>query len=216
MSIDPATPAPANWADSPGEWERLHQALVVRARALNPEIVFLGDSITQGWDATIWAERWAPLNAVNMGIGGDQTQQILWRIEHGALEGLSPKLVILLIGVNNLWNLEWSADEVAAGVAKVVAFIRQRCPDTKVLVLGILPAQYQPDHPIRVLLNQVNERSTRIDDGATIRYLDIGDSLLEPDGTLSEAVAPDGCHLSAEGYRRFADAIEPVVRSLIA
>lgn len=211
---DPMSPVPAFWPDAPGEWERMHERLAAKAKAEQPRIVFLGDSITQGWDSGIWREKWAPLGAVNLGIGGDQTQQILWRIENGALDDISPRLIVLLIGINNLWSMEWSADEVAAGIRRIVEQIEVKCPAARVLLLGILPAQIQPDAPLRLLLQEVNEHIARLDDGRRVRFLDIGGHLLEPDGVLSPTVAPDGCHLSAEGYRRFAEAIEPLVREL--
>ena len=212
----PTQAAPAEWPEFPGEYERTHQALVEQAHAGPSHVVFLGDSITQGWDPAVWAERGEPLGAVNMGIGGDQTQNVLWRIDHGALDGINPRLVVLMIGVNNLWTLEWTADEIAAGIARIVERIQGKRPGAKILVLGILPTQAMPDNPLRTLMEAINRRGAALDNGATVHFRDIGAALLEPDGTLTTDIEPDGCHLSPEGYRRVADAIAPTVRALLA
>ena len=223
MTPDPASPEPALWPDTPGAWEQMASALAAQARPLDPRVVFLGDSITQGWGGegrAEWESRFAPLVAANLGIGGDRTQNILWRIQHGALDGLRPELVVLKIGVNNLWEevFQCGPDRVADGVAACVVAIRAKCPATEVLVLGILPTQHAPDQPLRAIVRAVNARSAALvptPDGR-VRFTDIGAALLEPDGSISPAVMPDGCHLSAHGYAIFADILEPLVRDMLA
>ena len=187
-----------------------------------PRVVFLGDSITQGWGSegkAEWDARFAPLGAANLGIGGDRTQNILWRIAHGALDGLQPELVVLKIGVNNLWEEVFvcGPNRVADGVAACVAAIRARCPTAKVLALGILPTQAAPDHPLRAIVRAVNARSaaqTPTADGR-VRFEDIGAAFLEVDGRISTDIMPDGCHLSPRGYARFADALQPLVQAML-
>ncbi len=223
MTPDPTSPQPAVWPDTPGAWQQMALALAEEARRLDPRVVFLGDSITQGWGGAglaEWEARFAPLGAANMGIGGDRTQNILWRLEHGALDGLRPELVVLKIGVNNLWEevFQCGSDHAVRDVAACVAAIRAKCPDARVLALGILPTQAAPDQPLRAIVRAVNARSASLlptPDGR-VRFADLGAAFLEPDGRISAAVMPDGCHLSAHGYTLFADALEPLVRDMLA
>jgi len=222
MPPDPTQPQPNVWPDNPGAWSQMARALAEEAHRTDPRVVFLGDSITQAWGGdgkAEWEVRFAPLGAANMGIGGDRTQNILWRIEDGALDGLTSELVVLKIGVNNLWEeaFECGVDKVADGVAACVAAIRARCPDAKVLVLGILPTQAAPDHPLRAVVRAVNARSAALlptPDGQ-VRFEDIGAAFLEPEGRISADIMPDGCHLSPRGYALFADALEPLVRAML-
>ena len=219
---DPTQPQPTVWPEDPVAWSRMADTLAEDARRLNPRVVFLGDSITQGWGSegrAEWNARFAPLGAANMGIGGDRTQSILWRIAHGALEGLHPELVVLKIGVNNLWEevSQCGTDKVADGVAACAAAIHAHCPDAKVLVLGILPTQSTPDHPLRTIVCAVNARSAALmstPDGR-VRFADVGAAFLEPGGQISTDVMPDGCHLSPRGYALFADALEPLVQGML-
>jgi len=222
MPIDPTRPEANAWPEDPDAWLQLARALADDARQAHPRIVFLGDSITQGWGGegkAEWDAWFAPLGAANLGIGGDRTQNILWRIENGALDGLTPELVVLKIGVNNLWEevFQCGPDRVADGVVACVAAIRARCPDAKVLVLGILPTQAAPGHPLRAIVRAVNARSAALvptPDGH-VRFADIGAAFLEPDGRISTDIMPDGCHLSSRGYARFADALEPSVQAML-
>ena len=222
MTPDPTQPQPNIWPDDPDAWPHMARALAEDARRTNPRIVFLGDSITQGWGGegrAEWDARFAPLGAANLGIGGDRTQNILWRIADGALDGLRPELVVLKIGVNNLWEevFECGAGKVANGVAACVSAIHAHCPDAKVLDLGILPTQAAPDHPLRAIVRAVNARSAALvptPDGR-VRYEDIGAAFLEPDGRISPDIMPDGCHLSPRGYALFADALEPLVQAML-
>lgn len=222
MIPDPASPQPAVWPDTPDAWPLMARALAADAKRADPRVVFLGDSITQGWGGegrAEWDARFAPLGAANLGIGGDRTQNILWRIGDGALDGLHPELVVLKIGVNNLWEevFQCGPDRIAEGVAACVAAVRAQCPNAKVLALGILPTQAAPDQPLRAIVRAVNAHSAallRSPDGQ-VRFEDIGAAFLEPDGRISPDVMPDGCHLSPRGYALFADALEPLVRDML-
>jgi lysophospholipase L1-like esterase len=216
---DPTVPMHGYFKDYPPAWMNFHTGFVAQAKQGKAELVFLGDSITQGWgnQKELWSEKYAPRKAINFGIGGDRTQQLLWRIEHGTLDGLSPKVVVLKIGVNNLWNdvNTHGPDKVAAGVGKVVATIRAKCPTTKVLVLGILPTGEKPEHGLRATIKKINAKSAELDDGKTVRFLDLGDKFLQPDGSISKDIMPDFLHLSAKGYRIWADAMEPLLSEML-
>lgn len=206
--------------DFPTAWLAFHRGYLEEVKKGNAQIVFLGDSITQGWGGdgkAIWDQRFAPKGAVNFGIGGDRTQQLLWRIEHGTLDGLKPKVVVLKIGVNNLWRdvHEHKPSGVAAGIKKVVEAILAKCPGAKVLVLGILPMQNPSDNPVRATIREINTLSAKLENGKTIWFRDIGKSFLEPDGSIKKEIMPDLLHLSPEGYRRFADIIEPTITQMM-
>ena len=175
--------------------------------------MFLGDSITQGWNNNAtWKKHYEPRRTANFGISGDGTQHVLWRIQNGELEGIKPRAVVMMIGTNNVGGS--SADDIAAGIKGIVAELRKRLPETKILLLGVFPRSEKPDEA-RAKLKNVNEQISKLDDGDKVHYLDIGSSFLEEDGTISKKIMPDFLHLSAEGYERWAAAIEPSVKKLL-
>jgi beta-glucosidase len=175
------------------------------------ELVFLGDSITDQWAQAgkrVWRQRYEARGAINLGIGGDCTQHVLWRLQDGALEGLAPKVVVVMIGTNNAWTDP--ADEIAAGVIAVVQEVQRRAPEAKVLLLGIFPRGETSDDPQGALTQAANQQIAPLADGVRVRYLDLG-SVLAPGGVVRPEVMPDYLHLSEAGYRRWAEAIEPTL-----
>lgn len=216
----PVVPLPGWFEGDDEAWLSRHNAYCAQARAgAGTRVLFIGDSITEGWghpeQAEVWAKHFAPLPALNFGIGGDRTQQLLWRIDHGTLEGLDPELVVLLIGVNNLWAMRHSADEVAEGVKLVVDRLLTRLPRAKVLHQGILPTAEEPDNPLRVLAYAVNDRLAQFDFGTRVRYVDLRELFLEPDGRISPEVMPDFCHLSTPAYARWAQALDGPISQML-
>lgn len=177
------------------------------------ELVFVGDSITDGWRSDpqreIFEDYFGQYRPYNIGIGGDETQHVLWRIDHGELDGLSPKLVVVMIGTNNLANAnKMSPEEAADGVAAVVQAIRLKLPSSKVLLLNIFPRGNRSDDPLRLEVNDTNKIIAGLQDRKSVFYLDIGSRFLSPDGTLSGDVMPDYLHPNAKGYQIWADAIK--------
>ena len=141
-TLDPTRPEAVIWDNDPAIWQNIARSLAAEAKAIDPRVVFLGDSITQGWSSdgkAEWDARFAALPSANLGIGGDRTQSILWRIANGAFDGLSPELVVLKIGVNNLWEevKHYGPDKVADGVAAIVSAIRAQCPFLRASAAGI-------------------------------------------------------------------------------
>jgi lysophospholipase L1-like esterase len=198
-------------------WMKRHESYLERARKGDVDLLFLGDSITQGWSSAkgVWDRYYGPRKAANFGIGGDRTQHVLWRIENGELDGISPKVVVLMIGTNN--SRDDPADAIAEGVEAIVKDLREKLPRAKVLLLGVFPRGEKPDsNPAREKLAAVNERIKKLDDGGkTVKYLDIGGRFLNEDGTISKEIMPDFLHLSGKGYRIWADAMEPTLWSLL-
>ena len=214
---DPTLPYPGYFEGTPHGWLRYHgyHKRLARAFAAETGVVFLGDSITQGWDESLWFEHFDPEGALNFGIGGDKTCQVLWRIGDGLLDGLAPRLVVLAIGVNSIWSAAFTGERIAEGIGACVGAIREKCPGARVLISGVLPSQPSPSHPYHAIIADINAHAARLADGGAVRFLDIGSALLETDGTLTPAVAPDGTHLSYEGYRRLADAILPTFQEMV-
>ncbi len=175
------------------------------------DIAFIGDSITQGWEGAgknVWQKFYGNRKCINLGVGGDRTQHVLWRFEQGQLAGLKPKATVLMIGTNNSNRDDNSEQEILAGVQAVVKQIRERLPETKLLVLGIFPRSHQFSVQ-RGKIVQINQALARLADGKDVFYLDFGSQLIEDDGTISKEIMPDYLHLSEKGYQIWAEAIEP-------
>jgi beta-glucosidase len=206
------TPVPRNdkW------WMDRHEAMNARVKQGNADLLFIGDSITQGWEGAgkeVWKEFYGNRNAVNLGIGGDQTQHVLWRLEHGNLEGISPKLAVVMIGTNN--SFSYQPEEIAAGIEAIVKTLRAKVPQTKILLLGIFPRGATPADQLRQVNEKTNAIAAKLADGKQVVYLDIGKAFLQPDGTLTKEIMPDLLHLSPKGYRLWAEAIEPEVAKVL-
>lgn len=203
------TPAPreGDW------WQDLNKKFNVRAKQGDVDLLFLGDSITQGWnDNEIWQKYYGDRKAANFGIGGDQTQHVLWRIENGNLDGIKPKVAVLMIGTNNANSN--SAEEIADGIKAIVAKLRETLPETKVLLLAVFPRGAKPD-AIREKLANVSKLASAAADGQNVTFLDIGPNFVEPDGSISKEVMPDYLHLSPKGYQIWAQSIEPTLAALL-
>jgi lysophospholipase L1-like esterase len=181
------------------------------------DVLFLGDSITDAWRGKAaqptWDKHFVPHNPANFGIGGDRTQHVLWRIQNGELDGITPKVVVLMIGTNNTG--QDSAEQIAAGVTAIVKTIRQRSSSTKVMLLAVFPRGEQPGNPGRVKIAEINKTISKLDDGRNVRYLDIGGKFLQPDGTLTKDIMPDFLHLSARGYEIWGEAINPLLNEML-
>jgi len=181
------------------------------------ELIFDGDSITDGWQVKgkeVWAERYGKLNAFDFGISGDRTEHVLWRLAQGQVDGMHPKLIAIMIGTNNIFSN--SAEQIAEGVKTVVAEYQNRCPEAVILLQAIFPRGERPTDPVRAKIKTVNEIISKLGDGKKVIYIDFGDKFLEPDGTLSNEIMPDFLHPNAKGYQIWADAIQPIINKFFA
>jgi len=193
-----------------------HERFVKIAQEGTAQLVFLGDSITAGWNGKkeIWDKAFGAYKPANFGIGGDRTQHVLWRITHGELDGIKPKAVVLMIGTNNSGSDP--AEGIAKGVTAIVETIRAKQPQAKILLLAVFPRGEKPSpNPGREKLAKVNGIIAKLDDGKNIHFLDIGAKFLQPDGSISKEIMPDFLHLSAAGYQIWADAISPKLAELM-
>ena len=213
VAQEESTTAPV---DRPGAWQKLHEQYVERSNQGEVELLFVGDSITFGWNnngKATWERFYGPRKAANIGIGGDRTQHVLWRLDHGEVDGIAPKVAVLMIGTNNLGSN--TPEQIAEGVAADVQALRTKLPETKVLLLAIFPRDPEPSAR-RERLEAVNHRIAKLaDTDEKVTYLDIGPHFLDADGTISKEIMPDFLHLSPQGYRIWADAMEPTLWSLL-
>ncbi len=208
------TPVPR---PEPGLMQR-HESFNEISKKGEAQLVFLGDSITQGWGGAgkdAWAKTWEPMQPANFGIGGDRTEHVLWRLENGNYDGLKPKLTVLMIGTNNTGHRKDPAADTAAGVKAIVEKLRTKQPQMKVLVLGVFPRGATAEDPARVRTNEINALLPALADGKEVFFMDIGKTFLEADGTLSKDIMPDFLHLSPKGYDLWATAIAPKVKELM-
>ena len=209
-----STPAPHTWE----RWRRRHQQLRAEAARREATVLFLGDSITENWSedgSRAWTKHFQPINSVNFGISADRTQTLLWRIEHGGYERMRPKVIVLLIGANNIKEQRNTARETSDGILACVQALRRRLPDSRLLVLGVLPCGETTESQERRDAAQINRNVEAFLD-KSVDFLDPSASLLAGDGALLKEVSPDYLHLSAEGYQRLAKAISPHIARLVS
>ena len=212
---DAVKPVPRNDA----WWQNRHKSFNERIAKGNVDVLMIGDSITHGWEGKgkeVWAEYYAKRNAVNLGIGGDRTQHVLWRLENGNIEGISPKLAVLMIGTNN--SNDNTPVEIAEGIAMIVKKLRTELPEMKVLVLAIFPRGANADDPRRKVNEQANEivaMMLRVAGDPKIEYLDIADAFLTDDGVLPKEIMPDLLHPHEKGYGIWAEAVEPTIQRML-
>jgi beta-glucosidase len=177
------------------------------ANARSHTILFLGDSLTQKWDPSLWERFFVPLDALNAGVNGDRTENLLWRIENGNLNRQRPEIAVLLIGTNDIGRNR-PARIIAEGVREILGKLRSRMPTTRILLLGVLPRSESPDSERRHQVCEVNQLIRTCADGEHVFYADIGVALLNRAGRLTREVSPDGVHLSERGYSLLTDRLE--------
>ena len=201
-----------------GWWGKRHGAALAAPNRATAKVVFIGDSITHGWEGSgkaTWKHYYEGRGALNLGYSGDRTENVLWRFEHGELDGLSPKVAVLMIGTNNTGHRKDKPEEIADGVRAILDGLEKRLPMTKVLVLAIFPrAATSADAP-RVNNDKANELVAKFADNKKVFFLDINGKFLNPDGILSKDVMPDLLHPQAKGYGIWAEAMEPTLAKLL-
>jgi lysophospholipase L1-like esterase len=197
---------------------------------VKPQVVLIGDSITHYWGgspvgsevngATAWQHVFGDMSVINMGFGWDRTQNVLWRLRQGEFEGLTPKWVVLMIGTNNLTGTENARsntpEEIVEGIDAILREIHRRSPDSRIILMAILPRDQKPDSLLRARIQKTNQllsqqfssgSSNRFPHESSVTYLDIGASFLQPDGSLPQSMMPDGTHPTDAGYQIWADAL---------
>ena len=191
-----------------------HKAQCDAVLSNKSELVFIGDSLTARWPEELLNEKYGKYHPVKMGIGGDWIQNVLWRVQNGVLEQARLKVIVLLIGTNNLFN-GFTPDDVAEGTARLIRTLREKSPGSKILLLGILPCGDSIRDPKCEIRRQANAKTALLADNKTVFFLDIGDKLVEPDGTIGNDVMPDKLHVAMPGYIRWMDAMKPTLDTLL-
>jgi len=204
------------------DWVKRHESIVELMRNRKPDLVFLGDSITHFWggepaDARlrgpeVWSKYYGARNAVNIGYGWDRTENVLWRLRNGEIDGIAPKTAVVMIGTNNAGIN--TVEEIAAGIGAICDELYIRLPRTKILLLGIFPRGPKPD-AMRLKVAAINILISGLDGKKNVSYLDIGQVFVESDGSISKEIMNDYLHPTAAGYERWAAAMEPVLKKLL-
>lgn len=213
----PSTPTPRTDANS----LKAHEELVQKAKQGRIDLYFLGDSITRRWGTSDakwkanlenWNQNFFGWNAGNFGWGADKTQNILWRIIHGELDGVNPKVIVLLAGTNNLPDSD-SPEQIAQGIKVITQECQKRAPNAKIILTGILPRNDQMT--LLPKIERTNSFLNKIADGKKVIYLDIARGIADEKGKLYEGMTIDGLHLSVKGYQVWADALTPILTRVL-
>lgn len=209
-------------------WPSRHQEVLEQIKCKNVDLIIVGDSITHRWEKQgnkIWDQYYKYRNALNLGFGGDRTQHVLWRLQNGEIDGINPKLAILMIGTNNSGRSE--PDAIAAGITAIVNELKTKLPETKILLLGIFPRgsgtqrAAKPNYQDAVYnaqwakIDKVNEMVSKLADDETVYYLNINSVFLNEKGQLPVENFPDLLHPGEKGYQLWAEAMEPMIKKLM-
>jgi lysophospholipase L1-like esterase len=202
-----------------------HAQLVEKAKQGRIDVYFEGDSIVRRWGAldypellANWRSNFFGWNAANFGWGADRTENILWRLENGELDGVNPKVIVLLAGTNNVGHEprdDQTAAEIARGIKAIIDICRMKAPDATIVVTAIFPRN--DNMAVMPTITRINETLARFADGTRVRFLDIGDRLADSDGKLFDGVMneTDKLHPTIKGYQIWADALSPILRELL-
>jgi len=200
-----------------------HRQLLAKRKQGRIDVYFIGNSITRRWGSTDypellanWQANFHGWNAADFGWGGDKIQNMLWRLQQGELDGVNPKVIVILAGTNNV-GAEPGGDEKVAdivrGLRALVDACRRKAPNATIILTGIFPRN--DIMAVMPEITRINAALSRFADGRTIRYIDINDKLADKDGTLFEGMMGDKLHLTVKGYQIWADALKPVLTELL-
>jgi lysophospholipase L1-like esterase len=206
----------------------VHQQLLEKAKKGGIDLYFLGDSITRRWGCTDpdwavnmenWKKNFFGWNAGNFGWGADSIQNILWRVKNGELDGVNPKVIVILGGTNNVGDRPGDENKIAdivKGIQAVVDTCKEKAPKAKIIVMGITPRNGK-GNTTEVIpeIKEINKRVAKMADDKTVYYLDINDKLADADGKLFEGMTIDNLHLSVKGYQVWADALKPLLTKFL-
>ena len=200
-----------------GWWKERHAEKTSLAKQGGHELVFIGDSITQGWEGhgkPVWDRYYGQRKALNLGYSGDRTEHVLWRLMNGELENVDPKLFVLMIGTNNTGHRQDPPEQTAEGIKLILELLQDRKPEAKILLLSVFPRDEKPDGKLRQINDAINGRIKTFADGDKVHWLDAGAAFLAPDGVLPAATMPDFLHPQLAGYEMWAKAIEKKISAL--
>ena len=216
LSVKPVV-QDAKWAVK--WWMPRHkEKLALKEKMGKVDLVFLGDSITHAWDdkgKEVWSQYYTKRNALNIGFSGDRTEHVLWRLNNGAVDGISPKLVVMMIGTNNTGHRMDKAEDTSLGIKTILQTLSQKLPETKVLLLAVFPRGEKADHKMRIRNDEINKIIKTYADDKKVFWLDINQKFLDENGVLQKSVMKDLLHPNKDQYKVWAEAIEPKVKELM-
>jgi len=214
---DKVTTTPVDRDDS--WWAKRHQAkLKAKTKMGEVDLLMIGDSITQSWEGSgkaVWKQYYSNRKALNIGFSGDRTEHVIWRLQHGAMDDITPKLAVVMIGTNNTGHRMDAAKDTAAGVKDILNEVTKRSPKTKVLLVGVLPRGEKPADKMRVRNEEINKIIKTYADEKQVWYLDVADKFLDKEGVLPKSLMPDFLHPKEKGYEIWAEAMEPMIKKLM-
>jgi len=181
------------------------------------KIVFLGDSITQAWEdagKNVWEKDFAPMGALNWGYSGDRTEHLIWRLQNGNIQRISPKVAVILIGTNNTGHDQRPASETVQGIKSVLDDLAWKWPDTKIVLMSVFPRGPDAENPLRKINTEINEQCKAIADGKRVHLLDINAKFLDEKGNLRKDTFPDLLHLNPVAYEAWAEALMPKLKEM--
>ncbi|WP_035603138.1 sulfatase/phosphatase domain-containing protein [Haloferula sp. BvORR071] len=198
-------------------WKQRHQQKSALAKQGGHDLVFIGDSITQGWEGhgkATWDKYYAGRKALNLGFSGDRTEHVLWRLMNGELENVDPKAFVIMIGTNNTGHRQDPPEQTAEAIKLIIELLQDRKPNAKILLLSVFPRAEKPDAPLRQINQGINEKIKGFADSDKVQWLDMTGSFLAPDGTLPKELMPDFLHPQGPGYEIWAKAMESKIAAL--
>lgn len=212
------TPAPLEEPWAIEWWMPRHNEKLNEEGREKAEILLIGDSITHGWENAgkdVWSESFGDYVTYNIGYSGDRTENVLWRFEHGEIDGINPKVAVLMIGTNNTGHRQDPAECTAEGIRQIVNRINEKLPDTHLLLLAIFPRGETPNHELRILNEEINSRIQNLGGLDRVTFLNLNHHFLTDEGILAEEIMPDMLHPNETGYRIWADALHPYLIELL-
>ncbi len=213
------TPAPLEEEWAIDWWIPRHKEVSADETRKTADLLFLGDSITQGWETTgkvVWQEFYAETNPYNLGFSGDRTENLLWRLQNGEVEGMNPDAAVLLIGTNNTGHRQDPPECTARGIEMILNELENRLPDTQILLLAIFPRGETSGDKLRKLNREINTQIEHFSSRKLVTYVDINSVFLDENGELSVEIMPDKLHLSEAGYRLWAEAMAPHLEKILS
>lgn len=181
-------------------------------------LLFLGDSITHGWETTgndVFRKYIADYKVYNIGFSGDRTENVLWRLRHGAIDGINPEAAVLMIGTNNTGHRQDSPECTSAGILMILDELHERLPDMHVLLLAIFPRGESPDDELRMLNQEINNKIKEYGEREQVTFLDLNHIFLDDDENLSKDIMPDFLHPNEKGYQIWAEEMNTAIKALI-
>jgi lysophospholipase L1-like esterase len=200
---------------STARWQSMNADQLAIADKGKVDLMFVGDSITEGWPRPLFDATFGAYHPANFGIGGDHTGNVLWRLQQPRLAALKPKAIVLLIGVNNFGLCDETPEKVFAGVKLVVESLRKTYPSARILINGVFPFRPEANDEKRGRVIALNKMVATLEDKPRVLFRDYGAKFLQPNGAISPDIMADYLHLTEKGYRIWADAMAPDVRTLM-